>query len=199
MLKRAFDVLISFLALLLLSPFLLLVSVLVFVFLGWPVFFLQKRVGLNNETFTLIKFRSMRVAPPGTDPTSTDSLRLTAFGKLLRSSSLDELPELINVICGHMSIVGPRPLLVDYLPLYSDRQIKRHEVRPGITGYAQVRGRNRLSWEERFELDVFYVENRNLIWDLGIIFETVWHVIRRSDVEASEGGTMSPFRGSADV
>jgi len=165
--------------------------------MGRPVLFVQQRPGLGGRPFQLMKFRTMRQSSAkGAAAVASDAQRLTRLGRFLRASSLDELPELLNVLRGEMSLVGPRPLLMDYLPLYSKRQARRHEVRPGITGLAQVRGRNAIPWDERFEMDVWYVDHHNLWLDLKILLATVVTVFKRSGV--SEGGqaTMTPFSGS---
>ncbi len=189
MLKRAIDVVFGTLALGALSPVLLATAWLVRRNLGSPVFFRQQRPGRDGEPFELLKFRSML------DGDGDDAQRLTPFGKKLRASSLDELPELINVIRGDMSLVGPRPLLMSYLPLYDERQARRHEVRPGISGLAQASGRNGLSWPERFEMDVDYVERRSLRLDVQIVLKTIWQVINRTGINADGEATMAPFAG----
>ena len=161
---------------------------------GRPIFFRQKRAGRNGEIFELVKFRSMETRI--VDMARTDEERLVPFGKLLRSSSLDEIPELFHVLKGQMSLVGPRPLLPEYLPRYTPRQLKRHEVRPGLTGLAQINGRNLLSWEQRLELDVLYVENRSLPLYIRILVRSVWVVLKQKGVNASDGKGMAEFRGS---
>lgn len=166
--------------------------------LGSPVFFVQERPGLNGELFRLIKFRTMADQRDGAGQLLPDGERMTTFGSWLRSSSLDELPELINILKGDMSFVGPRPLLPEYLPLYSEQQARRHDVRPGITGWAQVNGRNALDWDERFEMDVWYVENRNLWLDLKIVWLTFFTVLKKDDVSAEGHVTMPKFEGSGD-
>ena len=171
----------------------LLVALLVRTRFGGPIFFRQPRVGLDGNVFHIIKFRTM-LEP--TDTLKTDAERLTSLGRFLRSTSLDELPELWNVLRGEMSLVGPRPLLVEYLPLYSPEQARRHEVRPGITGWAQINGRNAISWEEKFAFDVWYVDNRSMLVDLKIIFLTVWKIIRRDGISAQGEATMPRFTGS---
>jgi sugar transferase EpsL len=193
--KRLADVLVSLVGLIVLSPILGALSLLVRAFLGSPVLFRQVRPGLTGEPFELVKFRSMTSNRDLSGNLLPDSQRLTRFGDFLRSTSLDELPELWNVVCGDMSLVGPRPLLVEYLPLYSARQARRHEVRPGITGLAQVSGRNSLSWEEKFELDVWYVDNQSTRLDLAILVWTVKSVFKRSGVSADGSATMPPFTG----
>ena len=166
--------------------------------LGRPVFFLQERPGLNGIPFLMIKFRTMSDARDTNGELLPDVDRLTSLGRFLRSTSLDELPELWNVLKGDMSLVGPRPLLVEYLPLYSERQSRRHDVRPGVTGWAQVNGRNALSWEEKFELDVWYVENHSLWLDIKILFLTVWKVVKRDDISKQGEATMTRFTGSSN-
>lgn len=196
LIKRAFDITVGGAALLVFSPLLILTALLVAVNLGRPVLFRQVRPGLHGEPFTILKFRTMRdaTAPDGTP--LPDSERLTPFGRKLRSTSLDELPELLNVLKGEMSLVGPRPLIMAYLDRYSERQARRNDVRPGITGWAQVNGRNALSWEERFELDTWYVENRTLWLDMKILWLTVLTVLRRDGVSAEGHATMPEFMGS---
>lgn len=198
MIKRLFDFIVSLTALIILSPILLVVVILVRFNLGRPVFFRQTRPGLNEKPFEMIKFRTMREAYDSTGKPLPNHKRLTRFGKLLRASSLDELPELWNVLKGDMSLVGPRPLLMEYLPLYSEEQRKRHSVRPGITGWAQVNGRNAISWEQRFELDNWYVNNHNFWLDIKILFLTIHRVFSRSDINAGENVTMPKFTGTAE-
>ena len=192
--KRAFDVVASTLLLLATTPVQAVVAVAVSVVNGRPVFFSQDRPGRDGEVFRLWKFRSMRAERFPGEP---DAARLTALGRFLRSTSLDELPELWNVLKGDMSLVGPRPLLVEYLPRYSPEQARRHEVRPGITGLAQVSGRNSLSWEKKFELDVAYVDSLSFTGDLAILVKTLLQVVRRSGVSAPGHATMEWFTGSS--
>ncbi|MEO0548065.1 MAG: sugar transferase [Pseudomonadota bacterium] len=194
--KRLFDLLVVVCALPLLLPLTLCVALLVRFKLGSPVLFRQVRPGLNSHPFEMIKFRTMRNAVDQNGAPLPDAERMTPFGRMLRALSLDELPELWNVLRGEMSLVGPRPLLMSYLPLYSDTQARRHEVPPGVTGWAQVNGRNALSWEEKFELDVWYVDNRSLWLDIKILFMTVWKVITRDGISAQNEATMPAFRGS---
>lgn len=196
MLKRTFDVLVSAVALLLLCPVILFVAWQISRKMGSPVFFRQVRPGLNGKPFEMIKFRTMKDAIDASCNPLPDSERLTPFGQFLRSSSLDELPELWNVLKGDMSLVGPRPLLMEYLPLYSPEQARRHEVRPGVTGWAQVNGRNTLSWEDKFKLDVWYVDNRSLWLDIKVLFLTVKKVLVRDGISAEGEATMSKFTGS---
>jgi lipopolysaccharide/colanic/teichoic acid biosynthesis glycosyltransferase len=193
--KRALDVLVSALALVILSPVLLVTAALVRWKLGRPVLFRQERPGIHGRPFTLVKFRTMRDAP--VDPTdgSADRDRLTPFGAKLRSTSLDELPELWNVLKGDMSLVGPRPLLMHYLPLYSERQARRHEVKPGVTGWAQINGRNNSPWADRLEMDVWYVENRSFLLDLKILAKTIPSALRRSGVSQEGQATVEYFTG----
>lgn len=197
-LKRAFDILVSAGVLLVFSLPIVILMILVRVKLGRPIFFRQDRPGLGGKTFRMVKFRTMTDArhPDGT--LKPDAERLTRFGRLLRSTSLDELPELWNVLKGDMSLVGPRPLLVQYLTRYSARQARRHEVRPGVTGWAQVNGRNAVAWDERFEMDVWYVENWSFGLDVRILWMTVAAVFRRSGVSAEGHATMPEFTGSAE-
>ena len=195
MLKRCFDFAISLIALLLLLPFLVVVAAFVRINIGSPVFFRQKRPGLLGHPFEMIKLRTMTDARATDGRLLPDDQRLTRFGRLLRSTSIDELPELWNVLKGDMSLVGPRPLLMEYLPLYSPLQARRHEVRPGVTGWAQVKGRNELSWEEKFALDVWYVDNRSGWLDLKIFFMTIVIIAGRKGVNASSDVTMPRFTG----
>jgi len=194
--KRLFDTIVSLIALLVLSPVIFIVSRKISKNLGTPVLFKQKRPGLRGEIFEMIKFRSMRDALDENGDVLPDSKRLTPFGEKLRSSSLDELPGLWNVLKGDMSLVGPRPLLIEYLPLYTAEQSKRHDVRPGITGWAQVNGRNAISWEEKFKLDVWYVENQSFWLDLKILLLTVKKVLIKDGISADGEVTMSKFTGS---
>ncbi|KFF43310.1 sugar transferase [Pseudomonas sp. BRG-100] len=195
MLKRLFDIVASFLGLLLLSPAIALVAWQVRRKLGAPVLFRQVRPGLHGKPFEMIKFRTMKDACDVHGKPLPDSERMTAFGSFLRSSSLDELPGLWNVLKGEMSLVGPRPLLMEYLPLYSVQQYRRHEVRPGVTGWAQINGRNALSWEDKFKLDVWYVDNQSIWLDLKIVFLTLKKVIVREGISADGEATMSKFTG----
>jgi len=194
--KRLFDIFVSGCALVLLLPILIVVTTFVRIKLGTPVFFNQIRPGFNGKSFELVKFRTMLDAMDKGGNQLPDDLRMTTFGTMLRSTSLDELPELWNVLKGDMSLVGPRPLLMEYLPLYSEQQKRRHEVRPGITGWAQVNGRNSLSWEERFNLDVWYVDNQSFWLDFKILLLTVKKVIMRDGISADGEVTMSKFTGN---
>ncbi|MGD9698652.1 sugar transferase [Acinetobacter sp.] len=198
MLKRVLDVVIASTALLLLSPVYFFVAYKVRKNLGSPVLFRQLRPGLHGKPFEMIKFRSMKDAVDENGNPLPDSERLTPFGQMLRSSSLDEMPELWNVIKGDMSIVGPRPLLMEYLPLYNSEQAKRHNVRPGMTGHAQVNGRNAISWEEKFKLDTWYVENQSLWLDFKIMLKTVKKVIAKDDISAEGEATMTKFTGTPE-
>ncbi|MFQ1044800.1 sugar transferase [Acinetobacter sp. NIOH-H-8] len=196
MLKRLLDIIIASIALILLSPLYFYVAHKVKKNLGSPVLFRQVRPGLHGKPFEMIKFRTMKDAVDAQGNPLPDSERLTPFGKMLRSSSLDEMPELWNVIKGDMSIVGPRPLLMEYLPLYNQEQAKRHDVRPGMTGHAQVNGRNAISWEEKFKLDTWYVENQSIWLDFKIMFKTVHKVLAKDDISAEGEATMTRFTGS---
>jgi sugar transferase EpsL len=195
MLKRFFDIIISAFILLTFLPILLLTAMLVAVFLGCPVLFQQIRPGYNAYHFSMFKFRSMNDEKDANGILLDDSLRLTSFGRFLRNSSLDELPGLWCVLKGEMSLVGPRPLLVEYLPLYSKEQARRHHVKPGITGWAQVNGRNAISWEKKFQLDVWYVDNQSFLLDIKILLLTVKKVFARSDINAAGEATMAKFTG----
>lgn len=196
MIKRFFDIFISLTALLMLSPIILITAILVSLNLGRPVLFRQVRPGYMAKPFKMLKFRSMLDVRDASGNPLPDEVRLTGFGKLLRSTSLDELPGLINVLKGDMSLVGPRPLLMEYLPLYSAEQARRHHVRPGITGWAQVNGRNAISWEDKFKLDVWYVDNRSFWLDIKILFLTLKKVFVREGISAEGVATMSKFTGS---
>lgn len=197
MTKRLFDIALSLSGLLALSPLLILVAAIVRLRLGRPVFFLQLRPGRYGRPFEIIKFRTLTDAKTGEGIPLSDAERLTKVGRVLRSSSLDELPELWNVLRGDMSLVGPRPLLMEYLPLYSPAQARRHEVRPGLTGWAQVNGRNAISWEEKFALDVWYVDNRSFLLDLKILAMTVGQVITAKGVNQAPNIPMEKFRGES--
>lgn len=194
--KRTFDFFVSLTAIILLSPIIALVTWKIRKNLGSPVLFKQIRPGLNGEPFEMIKFRTMKDAVDSSGNALPDAERMTPFGNKLRSSSLDELPELWNVLKGEMSLVGPRPLLMQYLPLYSDEQRRRHEVRPGVTGWAQINGRNSLSWVEKFKLDVWYVDNRSFWLDVKILFLTVKKVFVKEGISADGHVTIEPFKGN---
>tara|TARA_R110002072_G_scaffold255129_1_gene413844 strand:- start:2149 stop:2745 length:597 start_codon:yes stop_codon:yes gene_type:complete len=194
--KRLFDIIVSLTALIVLSPILLIVGVLIRGKLGSPIIFSQVRPGLNEKSFEMIKFRTMKDAVDSEGNVLPDEERLTPFGKFIRSSSLDELPGLWCVLKGDMSLVGPRPLLVEYLPLYSKDQARRHDVRPGITGWAQVNGRNAISWEDKFKLDVWYVDNQSFWLDIKILLLTIRKVFIREGISAEGDVTMPKFTGS---
>ncbi|ENM1945999.1 sugar transferase [Citrobacter braakii] len=194
--KRLLDIIISFCALIILSPLLLYLAYKIKVKIGSPVLFKQQRPGLNGKPFNMIKFRTMRDANDKDGNPLPDDERMTVFGTKLRNMSLDELPELWNVLCGDMSLVGPRPLLMQYLSLYNTQQMRRHEVRPGITGWAQVNGRNSISWQEKFDLDVWYIDNHSLLLDLKILFLTIQKTYKRDGISAEGHVTVEPFRGN---
>ena len=194
--KRVFDFIFSLLALFFLSPLFLIIVLFVKVFLGSPVLFQQIRPGLNGKPFKMLKFRSMLDAKDREGNSLPDEQRLTSFGRILRSTSLDELPGLINVIKGDMSLVGPRPLLKEYLLLYTPEQARRHNVRPGITGWAQVNGRNAISWDDKFKLDVWYVDNQSLLLDIKILVMTIIKVIKKDGISAINHATMPEFLGT---
>lgn len=198
MLKRLLDIIIASIALILLSPLYFYVAYKVRKNLGSPVIFRQVRPGLHGKPFEMIKFRTMTDERDSEGNLLSNEQRLPKFGKMLRATSLDEMPELWNVIKGDMSIVGPRPLLMDYLPLYNEEQAKRHNVRPGMTGYAQVNGRNSISWEEKFKLDTWYVENQSIWLDFKIMFQTVKKVLVKEGINQSEEVTMTRFTGNKD-
>ncbi|WP_188620282.1 sugar transferase [Flavobacterium suaedae] len=195
-LKPLSDFIIAFIVLLVLSPIILLLVILLAIFNKGSVFFFQQRPGKNGKVFKVIKFKTMNDKKGADGNLLPDAVRLTKVGKFVRTTSLDELPQLINVVKGDMSLVGPRPLLVKYLPLYNKRQARRHEVRPGITGWAQVNGRNAISWEQKFELDVYYVDHLSLALDIKIIYLTVLKVIKRSDINTEGVATTIPFTGT---
>ena len=194
--KRLIDIICSLIGLILFSPILLVVALLIRINLGSPVFFTQTRLGKDGKEFKMIKFRTMKDSLDKFGQLLPDEQRLTKFGKILRSTSLDELPELINVLKGDMTLVGPRPLLVEYKELYSERQFRRHEVSPGITGWAQINGRNAISWNERFELDVLYVDNISFLLDMKILVMTILKVIKRDGINEQGQASMSKFTGN---
>lgn len=194
--KRAIDILGSFLGGLLISPILIIIAILIRIKLGSPIFFTQDRVGKDGKIFKIVKFRTMLEAYDKFGEPLSDKKRVTSFGNFLRSTSLDELPELINVLKGDMSLVGPRPLLVEYIDLYSKEQFRRHEVRPGMTGWAQVNGRNNLNWDEKFKMDVEYVDNQNLLLDIKILFLTIFKVLKRDGISKDGHVTMDKFKGN---
>ena len=194
--KRLLDFILSLIAIIILSPILLIVAILVRIKIGSPVIFKQKRPGLHERIFTLYKFRTMTDQKDEQGNLLPDEIRLTKFGKLLRSTSLDELPELFNILKGDMSVVGPRPLLIRYLPLYNEHQKHRHDVRPGFTGWAQCNGRNAISWEEKFDLDVYYIRHVSFLLDLKVIFKTIKIVLFREGISSNTSVTMEEFRGN---
>lgn len=194
--KRAIDIVGSFLGGLLISPILIIIAILIRIKLGSPIFFTQDRVGKDGKVFKIVKFRTMLEAYDKFGEPLSDKERVTSFGNFLRSTSLDELPELINVLKGDMSLVGPRPLLVEYIGLYSKEQFRRHEVRPGMTGWAQVNGRNNLNWDEKFKMDVEYVDNVNLLLDIKILFLTIFKVLKRDGISKDGHVTMDKFKGN---
>lgn len=196
--KRIFDLTIALLALIALSPLIAITALLVRIKLGKPVFFMQLRPGLRGEAFRMFKFRTMLDALDQDGNPLPDADRLTPFGRVLRSTSIDELPGLFNVVRGDISLVGPRPLLMQYLPLYSPEQARRHEVRPGLTGWAQVNGRNALSWDDKFAFDIWYVDNRSFLLDLRILWMTVRKVLFREGISADGEATMQAFTGQSD-
>ena len=196
-LKRIFDLCAAVIILVFSSPFLLLGMLAVRIRMGSPIFFCQIRPGLNQQPFSMFKLRTMLTTVDSKGNPLSDAERLTGLGKFLRSSSIDELPALWNVIRGEMSLVGPRPLLMEYLPLYNEQQLRRHAVRPGITGWAQVNGRNAISWEKKFELDVWYVDNASLTLDLKILLMTIWKVLRRNGINEAGQATQTKFEGNS--
>jgi lipopolysaccharide/colanic/teichoic acid biosynthesis glycosyltransferase len=196
MVKNIFDFLLAFLLLSLFLPLILFVAILLFFTMGRPLFFTQKRPGLHEKIFTIYKFRTMNSDKDLSGELLSDEKRLKGIGKFIRSTSLDELPQLLNVLKGEMSFVGPRPLLVEYLELYSDEQKKRHDVKPGITGWAQINGRNAISWEEKFKYDIWYVKNHSFWLDMKILWLTFLKVLKRSDISSSSSVSMEKFRGN---
>ncbi len=198
--KRIFDLTISILASILLFPVLIVIAASVYFYMGKPVLFKHIRPGLNGKPFRMYKFRTMRQTTADTPAKHNHTSRITPFGRFLRSTSLDELPELFNVIKGEMSLVGPRPLLMEYLELYNDEQRRRHDVKPGITGWAQVNGRNAISWQDKFALDVWYVDNHNGLLDIKILFATVINVLFRKDITPNANSDeMEPFKGNSNL
>lgn len=197
--KRLFDFIVGSVGLILSLPLLILVAATILTFMGRPILFRQARPGLNGKPFVMTKFRTMRDATPDEIASGSDSARITRLGAILRKYSLDELPEFWHVVTGEMSLVGPRPLLIDYLPLYSQRHARRHEVRPGITGWAQINGRNSVDWNSKFDLDVWYVDNQSLKLDMIILVRTFWKVIGARDTESGAPETTMPrFTGDLD-
>lgn len=194
--KSIFDYTLALVILILLSPLFLLIALLIRLTMGNPIFFRQTRPGLNGRPFTVMKFRTMSLAVDKNNQLLPDFQRMTLFGSVLRKTSLDELPQLLNILKGEMSFVGPRPLLMEYLPLYNAEQLKRHDVKPGITGWAQVNGRNAISWDEKFKLDVWYVEHRSLLLDLKIMWLTFAKVLKGSDINQNQQQTMEKFTGN---
>jgi lipopolysaccharide/colanic/teichoic acid biosynthesis glycosyltransferase len=196
MIKRLFDILLSAFALIVLSPLIAITAIFVIVYVGFPIFFTQIRPGYRGNLFKIYKFRSMKDIVNKKGMQIPDVERLTTFGLFIRSTSIDEIPSLWNVLIGDMSLVGPRPLLVEYLPLYNKKQVRRHDVKPGITGWAQINGRNALSWGEKFELDLWYVDNHTFFLDLKILFMTIKKVLFREGIAESSQVTMSKFTGN---
>ena len=195
-LKRSLEFILTFLILLFLTPIYFLVALLVLVNIGSPIFFKQSRPGLNGKVFNIFKFRTMTNEYDNNGILLPDEDRLTKFGQFMRSTSLDELPSLWSVLNGDMSLIGPRPLLVEYLPLYSKKQARRHEVRPGVTGWAQVNGRNAINWDEKFEMDVWYVDNQSFLLDIKILWLTLKKVIKRDGISHNNHVTMDKFKGN---
>ena len=194
--KRILDIISSLLAIIILSPLLVVTAVLVKTKLGSPVLFRQERPGKDEKIFTLMKFRTMTDERDENGELLPDEVRLTKFGKFLRSTSIDELPELFNILKGDMSVIGPRPLLVEYIPRYNEHQHRRHEVRPGLSGWAQVNGRNTVSWEDKFDMDVHYVDNYSFAMDVKILFMTVLNVLKREGISSETSATMEVFMGT---
>lgn len=198
MFKRIIDIVVSFIAMVLLAPLLLITAAVIKQRMGGPVIFSQERAGKNGSKFIMYKFRTMLNETDASGLPIPDVDRITPLGNFLRSTSIDELPELLNVLKGDMSIVGPRPLLMEYLPLYTDHQARRHEVKPGVTGWAQVNGRNSISWEDKFDMDVWYVDHIGIFLDIKIIFLTIKKVFVRDSINAEDGGLMPRFTGSVN-
>ena len=196
--KRLFDIILATILVVPFLPIYLLVAALIYIKMGTPILFRQKRPGYEEKIFEIYKFRTMSNAVDKENKLLPDTQRLGGLGKFIRSSSLDELPQLFNVLKGEMSFVGPRPLLVEYLPLYSETQKKRHDVKPGITGWAQVNGRNAISWEDKFKYDIWYVTHQSFVLDMKILYMTFLKVLKRSDISADSGVTMEKFRGKTD-
>lgn len=196
--KRFFDIVSSLIAIIILSPVLVITSILVRTKLGSPVLFKQERPGKDEKIFTLMKFRTMTDERDENGELLPDEVRLTKFGKFLRSTSIDELPELFNILKGDMSVIGPRPLLVEYIPRYNEHQHRRHEVRPGLSGWAQVNGRNTVSWEDKFDMDVHYVDNYSFAMDVKILFMTVLNVIKKEGISSETSATMEVFMGTSE-
>lgn len=194
--KRIFDLAISLFLLILLSPFILIICLCIKFYLGSPIFFIQTRPGLNSKPFRMIKFRSMSDKKDANGILEEDINRMTPFGSFLRKYSVDELPELWNVLIGNMSLVGPRPLLSEYMPLYSKEQLRRHDVLPGITGWAQINGRNAIGWEEKFNYDLWYIDNQSFLLDLKILYITLKKIIIKEGIYNSQGQSVSKFKGN---
>jgi undecaprenyl phosphate N,N'-diacetylbacillosamine 1-phosphate transferase len=194
--KRLIDFFVSVICLIIISPLFILITIFVLVFHGGNPFFIQPRPGKSDRIFRLVKFKTMNNAKDENGKLLPDKERITTLGKFMRANSLDEIPQLLNVMKGDMSLIGPRPLLIDYLSLYTIHQARRHEVRPGITGWAQVNGRNAISWEEKFDFDVWYVDNLNFCLDLKIVWMTILKVVKREGINAADATTMKPFTGS---
>src|SRR5690625_2060920 len=197
--KRIIDIMVALILLPLLSPVFLIVSICIRLRMGAPILFRQQRPGLNGEPFYVYKFRTMNNQSGPDHPLRSDEERLTTLGKLLRKYSLDELPQLINVVKGDMSLVGPRPLLMEYLALYDEEQSRRHEIKPGITGWAQVNGRNNISWDKKFQFDTWYVENQSLLLDIRILWKTVFKILKREGINQQESVSMEKFNGKQEV
>jgi len=197
--KRLFDIILAILLIILFLPFYVIVSILIIFKMGSPILFRQKRPGLDENIFGIYKFRTMTNETGLDGELLADEKRLVGVGKFIRSTSLDELPQIFNVLKGEMSFVGPRPLLIEYLPLYNEKQKRRHDVKPGITGWAQVNGRNAISWEQKFDFDVWYVDNQSFLLDIKILWLTFLKVIKRSDISSCTTVTMEKFKGSKDV
>ena len=195
-LKRFFDIILSLILIVLFSPVYIVISILIIFKMGGPILFRQKRPGYKEKIFGIYKYRTMTNEKDKDGNLLSDDQRLVGIGKFIRSTSLDELPQLFNVLKGEMSFVGPRPLLIEYLPLYSDKQKRRHDVKPGITGWAQVNGRNAISWEQKFEYDVWYVDNQSFLLDMKILWLTFLKVVKRSDISSDTSVTMEKFTGS---
>ena len=193
--KKFFDIIFSFLGILILSPLFLFISILIALKMGRPIFFIQNRPGLNGEIFKMIKFRTMCNPTTKNGEYLPENKRITKFGSFLRRTSLDELPELINILKGEMSFIGPRPLLVEYLPLYSETQFKRHDVRPGLSGWAQLNGRNTINWDRKFDLDLWYVKNMSFILDLKIFFLTFFYILKQNKINHKDNLSMPQFKG----
>jgi lipopolysaccharide/colanic/teichoic acid biosynthesis glycosyltransferase len=194
--KRVFDISISLVLLIILIPVIIIIGVCIMTSLGSPIFFIQKRPGLHSKPFNLIKFRSMKEKIDVDGILSEDRFRITPFGSFIRKYSIDELPELWNVLKGEMSLVGPRPLLLEYIPLYSKEQLRRHNILPGITGWAQINGRNAISWEEKFEYDLWYIDNHSFLLDIKILYITLKKIIIKEGIYNSEGQSVSKFKGN---